>query len=387
MTVVAEQNASFEASTIPGLFDTGLVGTIGVRLDDGAGGNVTPRTTTGIFESPSTATIYGIPEGALTAPGTVGSYLIIWDDGAGTWASEDLIVVTAGSSIQPLPPTPSPPIPAASSGPCSMWTTGDFVLELCADSAQSTDPDVFDDWIVIASDLLFRWSGRAFPGSCEHVVRPCGVGQVCAGWAWPLTYRELGWYLQWGAYGGAWGWYWPDGKVLDGCGCHHVERVRLPDFPVTSITEVTINGEVVNPDTYALREFKFLDRLDDAMWPTCQDMRRPLGEDGTWGVTYVWGEPIPASGQLAAAVLACELYKSAMGGDCQLPKGVTALVRQGVTMSQKLFAAFGMVQGQWATGLTEVDAFLQAVNPYGLTMPNYVWSPDIEQYPRPDYGS
>lgn len=191
MTVVAEQNAPFETSTVPGLFDTGLVGIIGVRIDDGAGGNVVPRTTLGVYESPATATIYGVP--ALTAPGVTGQYLIIWDDGSGTWATEDLVVVPTGSTISPLPPAPTPASPAADSGPCSPWTTGDYVAEICAGA--STDVTIFEPFITIASDLLFRMSGRQFPGSCSQTVRPCGVGGICAGWSWPLTEREYGWLL------------------------------------------------------------------------------------------------------------------------------------------------------------------------------------------------
>lgn len=384
MTVVAEQNAPFESSTIPGLFDTGLTGTIGIQLLDNQGNTTTPRTTTGIGEHPTNATIYFKSD--MVAPGATGQYTIAWDDGMGTWATEDLVVVLAGSSVIPLPPAPTPPTPEAGSGPCSMWTTGEYVMDtVCSENAQTTDPADFDPWITIASDLLFRLSGRQFPGSCDHTVRPCGVGQICAGWAWPLTAREVGWYLQWGAYGGAWGWYWPDGGRLDGCGCAHVERVHLPDFPVTSITEVTIDGVVVDPDTYALREFKYLDRLDDGVWPSCQDLRRPLGEEGTWGVTYVWGAPLPASGVLAAATLACEFYTASIGGECNLPQGVTGLVRQGVSMN-RLYDVWGIQNGLWATGLPAVDAFLQATNPYGLTMPSLVWSPDIEQFPRPEYG-
>lgn len=381
MTVVAEQNASFEASTLPGLFDTGLVGTLGIRLDDGAGGNVIPRSTAGIFESPATATIYGIPEGVMTAPGALGSYLIVWDDGAGTWASEDLIVVAAGSTIQPIPPPAPPALPEASSGPCSAWADSDYVLEICSDNAESTDPSIFDPWVTIASDILFRLSGRQFPGSCSMTVRPCGTGGICAGWAWPLTAQEYGW-LMFANYGGTWGWWWPDGR--QGCGCQHVSRVHLPDYPVTAVSEVTIDGVIIDPATYALREFRFLDRLDEAVWPSCQDMRLELGEEGTWGVTYTWGAPIPASGVLAAAALACELYADSVGAECRLPQGVTSINRQGVSI--ELTPSWGRKDGVWFTGISEVDAFLQATNPFGLVAPTTVWSPDLEPFPRPDYA-
>lgn len=380
MTVVAEQNAVFEATTVPGVFDTGLVGTLGVRIDDNQGNTVVGRTTAGIIEYPAGSSIYAIA--SLTAPATVGQYTLTWDDGAGSWATEELVVVLAGSTIEPIPPV-TPPVPgSASTGPCSDWTTGDYVAEICA-AAESTDTTIYEPFITIASDLLFRLSGRQYPGECEMTVRPCGTGGICAGWAWPLTDQELNW-VTWAYYGGMWGWYWPDGR--SGCGCHHVDRVHLPDYPVRSIVEVNIDGEVVDDSTYALREFRFLDRLDDAVWPSCQDMRLELGEVGTWGVTYTWGMPLPASGVAAAAALACELYTESIGGECALPQGVTQITRQGVTMSRSLFAAWGMQNGLWATGIPAVDAFLQANNPQGLTGPTTVWSPDLEPFPRPEYA-
>lgn len=377
MTVVAGPGVAFEATTAPGLFDTGLVGTIGVQVLDNQGLVAVARSTANIIESPAGSTIYAA--GAIVAPPVVGQYTIAWDDGAGTWASEDLVVVAEGATVEPLPPTTEPSSPSASSGPCSAWVDPDYVLDICSDSAESTDSAVFEPWITIASDLLFRLSGRQFPGTCGLTVRPCGTGNICAGWSWPLTEREASWAAN---AQGIFGWIFPDGSPA--CGCSHVERVRLPDYPVTAVTEVTIDGAVVDPTTYALREFRYLDRLDNAVWPSCQDMRLELGEVGTWGVTYVWGAPIPASGVHAAAVLACELYTDSIGGECRIPKNVTQLSRQGVSM--QLATAWGRQNGQWVTGLKEVDAFLQAVNPLGMTMPPTVWSPDLEQYPRPEYA-
>lgn len=378
MTIVVEANGEFEATTAPGLFDSGLVGTIGYQIVDNDGAVITARTAAGIIEHPAGSSIYSAT--AVTAPGTVGQYTIAWDDGSGIWASEDLLVVPVGSSIEPLPPAPVPAGTVAGSGPCSAWVDADYVLdEICSENAQSTDPTVFDPWITIASDLLFRMSGRQFPGGCSMTVRPCGTPGICAGWAWPLTTREAGWLLN---QQGVFGWYFPDGSPS--CGCQGVQRVHLPDYPVTAVTEVTIDGAVVDPATYALRELRFLDRLDDGLWPTCQDMRLELGEVGTWGVKYTWGAPIPAPGVHAAAVLACELYTESIGGECRLPKNTTQLNRQGISM--QLLTTWGRQNGVWVTGITEVDAFLQSVNPYGLVGPTTVWSPDLEPFPRPEYA-
>lgn len=89
---------TFEATTSNA--NTGLTGTIGVRLMDGIGGTSLPRTTTGIIETPAGSGIY---TAVLTAPATVGTYQVVWDTGGGspTWAVEDLNV-TYGSDLTTL---------------------------------------------------------------------------------------------------------------------------------------------------------------------------------------------------------------------------------------------------------------------------------------------
>lgn len=69
----------------------GLVGTINVRIEDGLNAVVFGPTTAGIVESG-----IGIYTVTFTAPSTTGQYLIIWNDGAGSEASEDLTVVGVG---------------------------------------------------------------------------------------------------------------------------------------------------------------------------------------------------------------------------------------------------------------------------------------------------
>lgn len=70
---------------------TGLTGTLGVRIVDGAGGTTTARTTSGIVEHPAGSGIY---TATIEAPDTAGSYVIAWDTGGATpiWAAEDLVV-------------------------------------------------------------------------------------------------------------------------------------------------------------------------------------------------------------------------------------------------------------------------------------------------------
>lgn len=83
-------------------FDTGLAGTIGVRIIDSTGTDVSARTTVGIIESPAGSGSY---LAGLTAPATSGDYTIFWDNGSvspSTTAGEQLFVSLVAPS-----PTPS----------------------------------------------------------------------------------------------------------------------------------------------------------------------------------------------------------------------------------------------------------------------------------------
>lgn len=95
MSIYVAPGATFEASAAN--FDSGLVGTIGVRLTNGQGGDTIPRTTSGIVEFPAASGIYSV---TLTAPSVAGQYQVIWDDGAtpAGWASEEVVV-----TVTPIP--------------------------------------------------------------------------------------------------------------------------------------------------------------------------------------------------------------------------------------------------------------------------------------------
>lgn len=81
-------STSFEAVA---KFPTGLTGSLGVRIIDNVGGTTLARQTTGIAEYPAGSGIYAV---TLTSPGTAGQYSIVWDDGAGHWADDDLLVTS-----------------------------------------------------------------------------------------------------------------------------------------------------------------------------------------------------------------------------------------------------------------------------------------------------
>jgi hypothetical protein len=78
-------------------FATGLVGTIGVRIIDGAGSNIITRRTTGITEPVSGSGFYTATIDLTALPGAPapGHYYVFWDNGSvspGNNAAEDLIL-------------------------------------------------------------------------------------------------------------------------------------------------------------------------------------------------------------------------------------------------------------------------------------------------------
>lgn len=99
MSIYANPAAPFEATINAG--QTGLTGTLGVRILDGDGATTTPRTTAGILELIPGSGVY---TANLTAPTTAGEYVVFWDTGTvtpTTSGGEDLTVT------YDLPSTPA----------------------------------------------------------------------------------------------------------------------------------------------------------------------------------------------------------------------------------------------------------------------------------------
>jgi hypothetical protein len=260
-------------------------------------------------------------------------------------------------------------------GPCTSWATGEEVAACCSGFSGS-DPSELDEYAVIASQALFEVSGRQFAGGCERVVRPCRTG--CGCWGQILSRGHIvdgGWYwsgTSWGCGG-------------DTCGCGFLSRVRLAGYPVREVTEVKLDGVVLDPSEYRLDSWRFLVRLNDTAWPACQDLSLDSDQPGTFEVTYEWGVDPPSLAVQAAAELACQLYAAcnSEAGDCALPSGVVQIVRQGVTytrqFAQSLFAG--------RTGLANVDTFMAVYGQVdGKTGQRRrrpaVYSPDLQPFAK-----
>lgn len=211
-------------------------------------------------------------------------------------------------------------------------------------------------------------------GGCPITIRPCRAG--CD----DPTYRS---YPAQGATGSTpWipvslGGSWLNitcGLHLGGCGCTRVSQIRLSTI-VGAITEVKIDGVVLDESAYRLDAGGWLVRTDGETWPLCQHIDAPDTEAGTWSVTYTPGEAVDGLGATAAGLLALEYAKACSGRACALPAGVTSVARGGVTMTlgADLFP-------DNRTGITAVDHYVERWNPHGLKSRPVVWSP--ERYPH-----
>lgn len=129
--------------------DTGLTGTLGVRIVDGHGNTTVARSTAGIVETPAGSGVY---VATLTAPTVGGQYAVVWDTGGSTPEyAADPLTVTPGADL----------------------TT----LAAVRAHLQLPDVDIDSDaelsaLISRASAVIQRWTGREFapPTSAETRV-------------------------------------------------------------------------------------------------------------------------------------------------------------------------------------------------------------------------
>lgn len=206
---------------------------------------------------------------------------------------------------------------------CAPWATVD---DLPA-TAPTLPPAEWERYLTAASEILWALSGRQWSGaSCEETARYQGHAAVrCFPFEAPV-----------------------------------LTSLALPHDEVTAVTTVTVNGVAF---TGYRRIGSWLHRTDGTGW------------SGTVDIVYQRGLAPPLGGVIAAVTLAVELQKASAGdSSCRLPKRVSSVTRQGVTMTildPQLFL------GQGRTGLADVDQWLVAVNPSGRPERGSMWSPDV----------
>lgn len=275
-------------------------------------------------------------------------------------------------------------------GPCAAWVTAAEVAACCSLEVDSSNQEILDQVAIEASQMLYELSGQRFSGSCDPVTERPFTNAGCGCFnnlLWPMSAGAPQVQISWGLWGtGSWGWGYEGCTEPYSCGA--LSRAKLAGYPVTSIVEVKIGADVVDPSGYRLDEYMWLTRMADPTtlepryWPACQRLDLEDGEEGTWTVTYTYGYDPPLLGVQAAAQLACQLYLACSGSDggggvCLLPAGVTQIDRQGISIKRSPFLSWAQQKGIWGTGLSVVDAFLSTYNPAALQRPSTVWSPDV----------
>lgn len=203
---------------------------------------------------------------------------------------------------------------------------------------------------------------------CPIEVRPCR--QRCSGGVWQ-AFPVTGMSPFSPGINGAGQWVNNCGCAADPCSCSAVSEVVLPG-PVGRIDEVRIDNVVLPKTAYRVDDGARLVRQDGGVWPDCQDMNLPAGAPGTWTVRYFRGDAPTELDDWAAGLLAAEVYKALTGDKkCRLPSGVTNVVRNGVSLDLDSSALV-----MTSTGIPELDRYIATRNPYRLTQPSRVKSPD-----------
>lgn len=228
----------------------------------------------------------------------------------------------------------------------------------------------------LATEILFNLSGRRWPGTATSTIRPCSK-TIADAYADSAYGEALPFYPV--RSGGVW-----YNSVTNTscacftsseCGCTDIPQLTLGRWWVQSITEVKIDGVVLDPSAYRLDQSRKLVRVDGGTWPCCQNLLLADTEEGTFSVTFVSGKTPPPGAIVAAQKLACEIAKAYDGQDCELPERITSITREGVTMAlidPQEFIAEGR------TGIYTVDLWLHSVNPNRIMKRGSVWSPDMK---------
>jgi hypothetical protein len=256
-------------------------------------------------------------------------------------------------------------------GPCDPWP----VRWICDTSDEQVDE--VDQAVQFATEVVWALSGRQF-GLCTVTLRPCRRDCFDSLWfdrwlEWPIGATWPSPHL----IGGRW-FNLVCGRCGDACSCTALSEVALPG-PVHSVIEVKVDGSPLVTGAYRLDDARTLVRVDGGEWPRCNDLNQDDDAVDTWSVTARFGTDVPEGGAWAVGELACQFIAARHGGDCRLPRSVTQLVRQGVTIQ---FGAVLELLREGLTGLHLVDLFIRTWNPNRLARRNRTYSVDGPQHRR-----
>lgn len=254
-------------------------------------------------------------------------------------------------------------------GPCADWP----VRWIC--DVSTVSPDITGSAVRVATEVLWALTGRQF-GLCQVTLRPCR--RECGDDYWNPYFTQFGvvgigsGFAQPALIGGQWFNLMCGSCTGNTCSCSSISEVKLP-APVHRIVEVKIDGAPLVTGSYRVDDNRLLVRTDGDDWPRCNDLNKSDTEVGTWSVTAEYGQLVPEGGAWAVGELACELINAINGEDCRLPRQVTQLARQGVTIT---FPSLTELFTNRQTGLYLVDLFIATWNPNKLSRRSGVYSVD-----------
>lgn len=249
------------------------------------------------------------------------------------------------------------------------WVEPYICDECCSLEMDTVDPELRHMATQWAAQFLHVATGRRF-GACPRTYRPCRekcapAPNCCGGYA-GLEVRP--WRVP-----GSFEWVNVACNVCrKGCQCSEVSEVRLPD--VGDVLNVRIDGVDYDPcGMVAVYDRTRVVRVDGGRWPVCQELGRVDGP-GTWSITVLEGECLPAGAAWITGTLMCELIKACLKrDDCELPRRLQTLTRQGVTMGfNDEFENLGILR----TGIWEIDAWIEQARFVGAATPSIV-SPEL----------
>lgn len=210
----------------------------------------------------------------------------------------------------------------------------------------SLTPEVQERSLLLAtSSLISLTNGRV--GTCPITIRPCPTERRC-GCGWNPHIRSGQWF----------------NDCPHQTACAPLSEIDIPG-PVGYIESFVIDG--VEQDLWG-GDWR-LDNGHLLVWqgegvspvPATQDLNKPDTEPGTWAITYSRSYPVGEDAKIAVAVLALEFSRACRPrGKCSLPRGVTNVVRNGVS--------FTVEAGLFPNGLTGqdlTDQFILKWTPFG----------------------
>jgi hypothetical protein len=200
-----------------------------------------------------------------------------------------------------------------------------------------TDADLLESASVLAGTILRTLSGNRV-GVCSDTLRPLSECGVCRGY----------------------------------CSCGSGDRIRVlsSNGPVVSVTEVTVDGDIIPDDEWRFYpSSQLLYRVPPDVWPTKDLKWADCGDPDTMCVEVQIGSAPDAWALSVHAELVCELIKSCTSVACRLPSNASSVTGQGVSITltpedAKMF-------------IPSVAGWVAAINPAGATQPTKVYSPDI----------